>query len=143
MSTQIDGVYSVASSGIGGSSLATIKIENGSFVGNDTAGSRWSGNVTDNGNGTAKFDVAVTFGPNVFGIWGTSPSETFQTRQVVVDVPFSALDGQPYTIPSFDLTLIFRRISEDFAGLAGPNGLDEFIGSLQAIRDAWRNYDAQ
>ncbi|TIN87064.1 MAG: hypothetical protein E5X94_01730 [Mesorhizobium sp.] len=141
MTNQFDGIYSVAASGLGGSSLATIEVAGGRLRGNDTAGSRWSGTVTDKGDGKLVFDVEVTFGPNVFGIWGTSPSETFQTRRMAVDIPAAALDGIPYTVPSFDLTLIFRRISEDFASLAGPLGLDVFIGMLQSMRDAWQEYD--
>lgn len=142
MTSKYDGVYSTVASAIGGSSIATIKIENGQLVGNDISGTRYSGTLTENSDGTVSFDIEVKMPPNVFGIWGTSASETIQTRAIAVPLPASVFDGKPYTIPSFDLTLIFRRIPDDYAGLAGPDGLNLMISSLIGIQQSWKNAEA-
>ncbi|MER8552743.1 hypothetical protein NKH37_11275 [Mesorhizobium sp. M1217] len=141
MTAQFDGVYSVIASAIGGSSIATVKIENGHLIGNDISGSRYAADLSDTGDGNVTFDLQVQMPPNVFGIWGTSPSETVQTRSMAIPLPATVFEGKPFTIPSYDLHLVFRRISDDFEGLAGPNGLQQMIDHLTQVQQIWKNSD--
>ncbi|MER8786905.1 hypothetical protein NKH71_03390 [Mesorhizobium sp. M0983] len=141
MTGEYDGVYSVVASAIGGSSIATIKIKDGRLVGNDLSGSRYQGTLAGNGDETVTFDLEVSMPPNVFGIWGTSASETVQTRAISVPLPASVFDGIPFKIPSFEMILIFRRISEDYASLAGPDGFQILIGTLADVQKSWEAFD--
>ncbi|RWM13549.1 MAG: hypothetical protein EOR73_28535 [Mesorhizobium sp.] len=113
----------------------------GRLIGNDISGTRYAADLTDTGDGNVTFDLKVQMPPNVFGIWGTSPSETVQTRSMAIPLPATLFGGTPFMVPSFDLHLVFRRISDDFESLAGPNGLQEMIDHLTQAQQAWSNLD--
>lgn len=143
MAIQIDGTYSIVASAIAGSSLGVATIVDGNLVANDSAGARYSGRVEPTQDGQISFDLALSLPPKTFGVWGTSPSETVQTRTLQVVLPASVFDGVPFTIPGYDIIVIFRRVASDFAPMAGPQGLGLLIGMLQEIKDSWDRYDSQ
>ena len=133
-----EGIYSIAATSIGGASLLVLKIAEGKVTGNDTSGSRYEGTIVDIGSGNVQVDLSVKFPPNTFGIWGTTPTETFQTRsfsQVIPSAVFTS--GQPFSMPSFGMTLIAVPIPEEYGMLAGQSGLAAYIEALQAVQKAW------
>lgn len=143
MAMSIDGTYSIVASAIAGNSLGVASISRGNLFANDSAGARYSGKVAPTSNGEIDFDLELRLPPNTFGIWGTSPTETIQMRPLRASLPATVLEGVPHTIPEYDITVIFRRISDDFAPMAGPQGLTMLIGMLQQIQSAWDRFDEQ
>ncbi|RWK29330.1 hypothetical protein [Mesorhizobium sp.] len=139
---QIDGVYSVVASGPAGSSIGVIQITNGQVIGNDNAGSRYSGTATLEADGSVTLDVAMTTPPGVFHVWSGTTGETFQTRNVKVTMTRDAFDnGKSVQMPSYSMVVIFRQVPADFAVFAGRQGIREQIRILEAAERAWANYD--
>ena len=136
---ELDGTYSTVATAIAGSSVAVLSVRGGMLEGWDISGTRYRGTVTVGDDGSLAFDVEAVMPPNTFMIWGTSDSETFQTRQIRHNVPAGEfVEGHTITLKSEEMTIVFKRVpDEQFAALAGEGGLDELITRLQRSQAAW------
>ena len=136
---ELNGTYSAVASAIGGSSIAVLSVTDGDLSGWDISGTRYRGTVKVNDDGSVAFDVEAVMPPNTFAIWGTSVSETFQRRGFKHTVAASEfVEGRPILLPRESTTVIFRRIPDESAGLAGDAGLDILIDMLHRARSAWQ-----
>jgi hypothetical protein len=138
----LNGTYSAVAAAITGMSLAVLTINDGQLSGWDTSGSRYRGTVTISEDGSSlSFDVEMTMPPHTFGIWGTSDTETFQKRQLLHTMPAADfVGGRQTTLPREEMTVVFKRISNEHAELAGPDGVNELIRRLQRAQTAWKDY---
>ncbi len=138
-----DGIYSIAATAESGASILVLRIENGTIQGNDTSGSRYRGTIAQqDDDGSLSVSLDVTFPAGTFGIWGTSPAETFQTRRFDAVVPGSFFsDRIPFTLPRYDMTLTAVRVSDDIGFLADDDGLDQYIALLADVRKKWAARD--
>ena len=140
----LNGVYSVVASAMAGSSLGVIEIRAGQIRGNDNAGAQYSGTAAQLDDGSVAMSIAMETPPGVFHIWSGADTETFQSRQIALTLPKASFeDGQPYELPGMGLTVIFRRIPDDFAVFAGPDGRRHQINLLVAAEQAWANHRSQ
>ncbi|WP_155924006.1 hypothetical protein [Mesorhizobium sp. L103C119B0] len=138
-----DGIYSIAATAESGASILLLKIENGTICGNDTSGARYRGTISEQGDGNLRVSLEVTFPTGSFGIWGTSPGETFQTRRFDADVPGTFFNERvPFTLPGYDMTLTAVRVPDDVGFLADDDGLDQYIDALSDVQRAWAAHDA-
>ncbi|MEI9403382.1 hypothetical protein [Mesorhizobium argentiipisi] len=133
-----DGTYSIAATAESGASILVLRIEDGSIRGNDTSGTRYRGTIAPGPTGGFRVSLEATFPTGTFGIWGTSPGDTFQTRRFEAEVPegFFA-DRVPYKLPGYDMTLTAVRIPDENGFLADEDGLDRYIDILDDVRKAW------
>jgi hypothetical protein len=128
-----DGVYSVAVLGELGASLIVIKVQDGSIHGNDTAGASYVGSIHRHDPEHVKVLLEVTLPPNTFGVWGTSPTETHQTRSFNNIVPKSVFSGTPHELPGYGMKLMAVRVAEENGFLAEADGLQRYIELLQDV----------
>ncbi|MDZ5697639.1 hypothetical protein [Chelativorans sp. M5D2P16] len=85
----------------------------------------------------------MTTPPGVFHIWSGTVGVTFQTRTIDFEIPEESLEGEePVSITSFGMTVIFHRVSDDYAELAGPNGRRIQIDALLRAEQAWAAHRA-
>lgn len=140
--TTYDGTYSVFAAGTAGTSIGVISVKQGSVIGNDISGGRYVGRLNPLPNGKVEVDLEMSIPPNVFGIWGTSPAETFQIHTIRFPVDEKAFrDGTPQHVASHGLNVIFTLVPDDRAYLAGPDGLREMAAALQRAQAAWDGYE--
>ena len=138
-----DGVYSIAAIGISGASLIVVRIADGLIFGNDSSGARYEGAIADAGPGEVNISFSATFAPKTFGIWGISPSETFQTRNFDVVVPAGLFSREPYELPEYGMTVLGTRIPDERGWLADVTGFADHIFNLIEVQQAWQGYDRQ
>ncbi len=140
----ITGVYSVVASAIAGSSLGVVHIQDGKVTGNDIAGAEYSGDATRNPDGSVTMLIRMSTPPGVFHIWTGGDTETFQSRDISLQLPKASFeDGKPYEMPQMGMTIIVRRVPDVFAGLAGPEGRKHLINDLLSAEQAWNAYRAR
>ncbi len=135
----LNGTYSVAISAAVGSSLAILVLGKGRLWGNDVAGAKYTGTFAMAGDDAVTFDVRITLPPGVSLVSGTSPAEVFETREFNHTIPLrSFLDGLPITLPRESMTLMFRRVTDEAAPMAGQHGLRLMIDVLEQADAAWK-----
>lgn len=140
--TTYDGTYSVFAAGTAGTSIGVIHVSQGNVNGNDISGARYSGRLNPLPNSKVEVDLEMTLPPNTFGIWGTSASETFETRTIKFAVDDNAFrDGTLQHVAGYGLNVVFTLVPDEQAYLAGPDGLREMAATLQRAQTAWDGYD--
>lgn len=138
-----DGTYSIAAIGVGGASLLAMKIERGAMYGNDISGSRYSGTITPEGREAARVSLSIIMPPGTFGVWGTNPNETFQTRSFSEVIPNSAFtDREPYTIPGYNMTVMITPIPDEYTYLTHADWIAISIDRLRSLQRVWASYEA-
>ena len=137
MST-VDGVYSVIASAAAGTSQGVIEIQKGLLIGNDIAGAEYRGRAVRQADGSVKLNITMETPPGVFHIWTGADTETFQSRQIDIELPREAFDNaKPFEVPGYGMTIIVTRIPDDYRHLAGPNGRVAMIQTLTHAEQMW------
>ena len=131
-----DGNYSLAVIGEAGGSLVVLKIQDGKISGNDTSGASYVGSVYDHDFDHVKIFLEVTLAPNTFGVWGTAPAETHQTRQFNEIIPKSIFSRNAHELPGYGLTVIATQIPDEYGYLADQDGVEQHIALLQNVVSA-------
>jgi hypothetical protein len=117
-----DGTYGFAYCGQIGVGVGVITIKNNMLKGADLSGGRYSGAVSERPNGAGYkivYDMFVP--PHVFLVQGGSPQEMAHTRSdVTLGLPPDFDNGEPIKlmIPPGEVTLMIRRISDEYAAYA-------------------------
>jgi hypothetical protein len=138
MGDTIDGTYSVTAAGSAGCSLAVCSVQNGHLIGNDIGGARYAGSITETGEQIV-LDIQMTFPPGTFGIWGSSPAETWETRSLRRSVSNAEWQsGNPIYVAGNATWVTFRRIPDDYAHVARPGGHGAIGARLQAVEAQWQ-----
>lgn len=138
--SKIDGTYSLVAASVAGCSIATVVLREQRLEGNDIAGSRYLGSFAVDSPGHHIFTLEMKFPPGVHGIFGSSESETFQTRTFAISVPDTVFtNDQTFHEPSYGMTILARRIPDAYAPLAGVNGIDHMIASLTNAKRNWEH----
>jgi hypothetical protein len=136
----IDGVYSVAASGPGGSAAGVIQIRGGNLTGKDSLGGEYTGIATRNHGGSVSLRFDVMMPPGSFAVWNGPRAETFTSRTIDIRVPGRSFDeGEPHLIPKLGTWLIFSRIHEQFWRFAGPDGRMCQVNLLLEAERAWQS----
>jgi hypothetical protein len=112
MTNTVDGTYAVIAAGSAGCSLAVCSVHNGQLVGNDSGGAQYAGSVRDAGDQIV-LHIQLTFPPGTFGIWGSSPAETWETRALLRSVSREEWQrGNPIYVASNATWVTCRRIPD-------------------------------
>jgi hypothetical protein len=136
----IDGVYSVATSGPGGSAAGVIQIRWGNLTGKDSLGAEYTGVANRNNGGSVSLRFDVTIPPGSFAVWNGARAETFTSRIIDIRVPGRTFDeGEPHLIPKLGTWIIFSKIHEQFWRFGGPDGRMCQVGLLLEAERAWQN----
>jgi hypothetical protein len=136
----IDGVYSVATSGPGGSAAGVIQIRWGNLTGKDSLGAEYTGVANRNNGGSVSLRFDVTIPPGSFAVWNGARAETFTSRIIDIRVPGRTFDeGEPHLIPKLGTWIIFSRIHEQFWRFGGPDGRMCQVNLLLEAEQAWQN----
>lgn len=134
----IDGVYSVVASAASGNAIGVIKISNGQIRGNDNSGAEYTGTAVRQPDGSVEMTITMETPEGVFHIWSGTVGDTFQSRTIDLTLPRESFeDGKPHELPGYGMTVIFRRIPDEYAGLAGPDGRKHMIGTLVRAEENW------
>jgi hypothetical protein len=135
--TSIDGTYSIAASGIGGSSVAICTLRDGRLEGWDLGGARYKGTFSVDGD-VVTFSLEMTMPPGGFAIWGTAEVDVWHSRAIDGSTAISNLqDGVPFRLNKEGTWLIMTRIPDELEALAGPDGLESMIAQLTSTLGAW------
>jgi hypothetical protein len=117
-----DGTFGFVYCGQIGVGVGVMVIKNNMLKGADLSGGRYTGAVKellDGGGYTITYDMFVP--PNVFLVQGAAPQEMAHTRSgVTLDLPLDFDNGEPIklVIPPGDVTLMIRRIPDEYAAYA-------------------------
>jgi hypothetical protein len=138
----LDGVYSIAISGPGGSAAGFISIKDTRLSGNDTLGAAYRGVATksDTGSVFLRFDMIVP--PGSIAIWSGAFAESFVKRSIDVRIPKRVFDGgEPHFIPKLATWIILSRSHDRLWRFAGPSGRVCQANLLLEADYAWRGAD--
>lgn len=140
--TSIDGTYSIAASAVAGTSLAVCVIKEGRLFGNDVGGARYDGSVTVEGE-EISFRISFTTPPEGELIWGADTGDSWQTRTINHGMTIAEFQsGKPIFKSSEGMYLIFTRVPDEWAAIAGPEGFSILSNMLANADRAWKARDA-
>src|SRR5690606_38824315 len=109
----------------------------------DTSGSRYTGAFQRRNDDMVEVRLEITVPPGSFGVFGSSPGDTFMVRNETVELPVTFfLDRMPFELPLYEIVLVATRIPPTYAALAGPGGIRGMIAMLQSAEAAWQSAGA-
>lgn len=139
---RVDGTYSIAISGLGGSAAGFVCIRDGRLTGNDSLGAEYSGIASRNQSGsvTLRFDIVVP--PGSFAVWNGAFAQDFMKQSIEIRVPGRVFErGEPHFFPTLLTWIIFSKNHEGLRRFAGPEGRLCQANLLLEADYAWRNAD--
>jgi hypothetical protein len=121
----MNGTYGFVFSGPTGVGIGVFRITDTKLVGTDLVGVRYRGEAIEDAGGiTLSVDMTVPQG--VFLVQGVAPQDLPYTRSFSTRTPPDFGDGKPFDvyIPPSNVTLMVRRISDDWASHADGVSVD-------------------
>ncbi len=133
-----DGTYGFVYCGPTGLGIGVFTIRLGAVIGFDSGQVTYHGTATELPDGRIDLNHQMRIPPATPSVTGTSPQDVAHQWQIEHRFPVKYGDGEPdkiFTAPGGPLTLMIKRIPDEFAGVAtqGMPALAAKLGQISQL----------